>query len=138
MCLYLTPLFIRIISLPHLFCVHVSKLKCKRYSVSRSHQSSLLPQAYSSPQYRTGHIISYRDHCTLKQESRVYASITLLFSYMLALTQGRPTGASSVHAVSIPGTTATFSHPALPSSGKTETLILLWLLVSTLNWMGRN
>lgn len=77
--LYLTPLFVRIISFPHLFCFGVSKLKCKKYSMSRSHENSLLPQAYFSPKYRTDQTISYRDHCSLKQENSIYASITLLF-----------------------------------------------------------
>lgn len=31
------------------------------------------PQAYSSPQDTTGQVISYRNHCSPKQESRMYA-----------------------------------------------------------------
>lgn len=77
--------------LPHLFCFHASKLKLRRNSILKSHQSSLLPFTLlpSSGQEWTDYQL--QDHCTPKQEKGFMPSVILLFSYMPALVQGRLT-----------------------------------------------
>lgn len=135
---YPTPLFARITCLPHpQVCFHVSN-KYQRCSMSSSHQSASYPKLTPLPS--SGQALLSATETIVPQSWNIefMQFLILLFSYMPALKQGRRTEASKVPAVSTPDITDIFSHPALPLFGKTETLILFWLLVSTLNWMGRN
>lgn len=109
---YLTPLFARITCLPHLVCFHVSKLKYQRYSMSSSHQSASYPKLIPLPSMGLSRLSATEIIVPQSWNIGSVQLIALLFSYMLALMQGRPTEASNVHAVSTPGTTDTSSHPA--------------------------
>lgn len=124
LCSYLTPLFARIIFCVF-FLIRFIKLKCRRYPMSRSPESSLLTPSLLLSQARDWP--DYQLHASLDPKAGKWDLRILSHSCVLVCLRmpGRLICASSVHAVNTP---ATFSHPALALVGKTEALVLFWLL----------
>lgn len=135
---YWTPLFAKMTCLL-IYFVSMCLFKCRRNStMSRSHWSSLPSPSFLLPRVRLARLPATESLSPNAGKWNVFLLSCSCSLICLLLFFRWTTGPFNAHAVSTPGKTATFSHPALPLAGKIRLWFWSYFLMSTVTWMGRD